>query len=71
VSVQDRCTVYTKHTQKSFWMHLIVLLGDEAHVEVHFGTFGDSAHLDTRLVYSLRQTYHRHRNHFGRTRYYS
>ena len=31
--------------QKSFWMHSIVLLGDEAPVEAHFGPFGDSANL--------------------------
>jgi hypothetical protein len=30
--VQDRCTVYAKlaKAQKSFWKHLMVLLGDEA-----------------------------------------
>ena len=35
VSVQDRCMVYVKRTmvQKLFWMHLMVLLGDEAQVE--------------------------------------
>jgi hypothetical protein len=27
-------------------MHTMVLLGDEAQVEVHFGPFGDSAILD-------------------------
>ena len=50
VSVQDRCTVCAKHTmaQKSFWMHPMVLLGDEAQVEARFGLFGDSANLDSR-----------------------
>jgi hypothetical protein len=33
---------------KSFWMHPMVLLGDEAHVEPCFGLFGDSANLDAR-----------------------
>jgi len=49
VSLQDRCKVYAKHTkaQKSFWTHQMVLLGDEAHVEAHFGPFGDSANLDS------------------------
>ena len=44
-TVQDRCTVCAKHTmaQKSFWMHQMVLLGDEAQVEARFGPFGDSA----------------------------
>ena len=50
VSLQDRCTVCAKHTmaQKSFWMHPMVLLGDEAQVEARFGLFGDSANLDSR-----------------------
>ena len=49
VSLQDRCAVCAKHTmaQKSFWTHQMVLLGDEAHVEAHFGPFGDSANLDS------------------------
>jgi hypothetical protein len=36
------------YTKKSFWMHLMVLLGDEAQVEARFGLFGDRANLDTR-----------------------
>ena len=49
VSLQDGCKVCTKHTmaQKSFWMHQMVLLGDEAQVEDRFGPFGDSANLDS------------------------
>jgi hypothetical protein len=35
------------YAEKSFWTHLIVLLGDEAEVEAHFGPFGDRANLDT------------------------
>jgi hypothetical protein len=31
---------------KLFWTHLMVLLGDEALVDAHFGPFGDSANLD-------------------------
>ena len=70
VSVQDGCTVCAKHTmaQKSFWTHLMVLLGEEAQVEVCFGSFGDSANLETRYVHSLRRKYHTLRNPFGRTR---
>jgi len=45
----------------------MVLLGDEAQLEARFGLFGDSANLDARLVYGLRRTYHRLRNHFRRT----
>jgi hypothetical protein len=49
----------------------MVLLVDEAQVEASFGPFGDSANLDARLVHGLRRTYHRLRNHFGRTRWNS
>jgi hypothetical protein len=31
-----------------FWTHVMVLLGDEALVDAHFGPFGDSANLDVR-----------------------
>jgi hypothetical protein len=48
-----------------------VLLGVEAQVQGRFGLFGDGAHLDTRLVHHLRQTYDRLRNRFGRTRWYT
>ena len=50
VSLQDRCTDCAKHTmaQKSFWMHQMVLLGDDAQVEARFGPFGDSVNLDSR-----------------------
>ena len=34
----------------------MVHLGDEAQLEASFGLFGDSAHLDARLVHGLRQT---------------
>ena len=40
--------------RKSFWMHPMELLGDEAQVESCFGLFGDGAYLDTRLVHGLR-----------------
>jgi hypothetical protein len=48
VLVQDRCMVCTKvpYAQKSFWMHPTVLLGVEAQVQTHFGSFGDSANRD-------------------------
>ena len=35
----------------------MVLLGDEAPVEAHFGPFGDSANFDARQLHGLRQTY--------------
>ena len=48
VSMQDRCMVCAKRTigSEMFWTHPMVLLGDKAHVEACFGTFGDSANLD-------------------------
>jgi hypothetical protein len=49
----------------------MVLQSDEAQVEARFGPFGDSANLEVRLLLDLRQTYHRLRIHFGRTRWYS
>jgi hypothetical protein len=42
VFVQDRCTVCAKRTQKSFWRHPMILLGDKAQGEARFGPFGDS-----------------------------
>jgi hypothetical protein len=41
VLVQDRCrfVLNIPEAQKSFWMHLIVLLGDEAQVDARFGSF--------------------------------
>jgi hypothetical protein len=50
VSVQDRCTICAKYTigSKIILMHLMLLLGDEAQVEAHFGLFGYSVNLDAR-----------------------
>jgi hypothetical protein len=47
------------------------LLGDVGHVESCFGLFGDNVCVGGRWLHGLRQTYHRLRNHFGRTRWYS
>jgi hypothetical protein len=50
VSVQDRCTICTKHTIGSeiIFMHPMELLCDVGHVESHFGLFGDSVSVDER-----------------------
>jgi hypothetical protein len=45
----------------------MVLLGDEAQVDARLGLVGDGANLDARQLHGLRQTYHRLKNHFGRT----
>jgi hypothetical protein len=45
----------------------MVLLDDEAQMDARFILFGDSANLDARYVHGWRRTYHRLRNHFGRT----
>jgi hypothetical protein len=47
------------------------LLCDVDHVESHFGLFRDSVSVGARLVHGLRRMYHRLRNCFGRTRWYS
>jgi hypothetical protein len=41
------------------------------HVESCFDLFGDSVRVNAREVLGLRQMYHRLRNHFGYTRWYS
>jgi hypothetical protein len=73
VSMQDRCTVCAKSSIGSeiLLTHPMILLGDEALVDAHFGPFGDSANLNARWVHGLRRTYHRLRNHFRRTRWNS
>jgi hypothetical protein len=51
VSVQDWCTVCAKRNIGSEIVsntHTMVLLGDEALLEAHFGPFGDSANLSKR-----------------------
>ena len=55
--------------RKSYWTHLVVLLGDEAQVDARFALFGDSANLDARSVHGLRRTYQRLGNNFGRARW--
>ena len=48
VSRQDRCTVYAKRTigLEPILDALMVLLGDEAQVQAHFGLFRNSTSLD-------------------------
>ena len=50
VLMQDRFMVRAKRTslRNHFWMHTMVLLGDEAQVKAHFGPFGDSVNLNAR-----------------------
>ena len=52
-------------------MHPMVPLGDEAQEETRFGPFEDSAQLEAIYVHSLRRTYHKLVNRFGRTRWNS
>jgi hypothetical protein len=47
------------------------LLHGVGHVESHFSQFGDGVSVGARLVHGLRQTYHRLRNQFACTRWYS
>ena len=50
VSMQDRCVVCAKRTigSETILDAPMVLLGDEAQVEAHFGLFRDSTSLDAR-----------------------
>ena len=52
-------------------MHVMELPGDVGHMESCFGPFGDSVTVCVRSEHGLRQTCHRLKNHFGRTRWYS
>jgi hypothetical protein len=52
---------------KSFWAHLVELLGDMCQMETRFGLFGDSVNLGVKLVHGLCRMYHGHGNHFGCT----
>jgi hypothetical protein len=45
------------------------LLGDMGEMEAHFGLFGYSVNLHTRLVHSLRRTCNILENHFGHTQW--
>ena len=47
------------------------LLGLVGHVESHFDLFVHGVSVGAKLVRGLRQTYHRLRNRFGRTRWNS
>ena len=47
------------------------LLGDVGHVKSHFSPFGDIASVGARQGNGMRQMYHRLRNRFGHTRWYS
>ena len=47
------------------------LLRDVGHVETRFDPFGDGVSVSATYVHGLRQMYHRLRNRFGRTRWYS
>jgi hypothetical protein len=49
----------------------MILLGDEAQVESCFGPIGEGVSIGAREVHGLRRTYHRLRNRFGSTRWYS
>jgi hypothetical protein len=71
ILTQDRCTVCTERTIGSqiVWDAPNVLVSDLGRVEFRFSPFGDSASVSARQVHGLHQTYHRHRNRFGRTRW--
>ena len=47
------------------------LVGEVGHVQSCYDWFGNSVSVSARLVHDLRQTYHRLRNRFGCTQWYS
>ena len=73
ILTQDRCSVCA---ERSIGSEIILdaLEGthsDVGHVESHFGLIGNSVSVGARKVHGLHQMYHRVRNRFGRTRWYS
>jgi hypothetical protein len=66
-----RFVLNVPQAQKSFCMQPMELLGDVGLVESRFGSFRDSASVDAREVHGLRQMYHRLKNHFRHTSWYS
>jgi hypothetical protein len=50
---------------------MMELLGDVGHVESRFGPFVDGVSVGARWVHGLCQTYHRLKNRFGHTQWYS
>jgi hypothetical protein len=71
ILTQDRCTVCTERTIGSqvVWDAPDALVSDMGRVESRFSPFGDNVSVNARQVQGLHQTYHRHRNLFGRTRW--
>jgi len=55
------------YSKKTFLMHPMVLLVEEAQVEARFGLFGDSANLDAIELHGLHGAYHMLENQFGHT----
>jgi hypothetical protein len=49
----------------------MVLVGDVGRVESRFGLFGYSVCVGAKLLLNLHQMYHRLKNPFGRTQWYS
>ena len=47
------------------------LPGDVGHVESRFSPFGDGVSVSATSVHGMRQMYHRLRNRFGHTQWYS
>jgi hypothetical protein len=71
ILTQDRCMVCTECTIGSqiVWHAPDGLVSDMGRVESRFSLFGDSVSVSARQVHGSHQTYHRHRNRLGRTRW--
>jgi hypothetical protein len=74
ILTQDGCTVCVERT---ICLEIVVgriqwfFLGDVGQVESRFIPFIDSVSISAIWVHGLRQTYHRLRNSFGHTQWYS
>jgi hypothetical protein len=68
---QDRCMVCTERTIGSQIVFDTPdgLVSDMGRVESRFSSFGDSVSVSARQVHRFHQTFHRHRNCFGRRRW--
>jgi hypothetical protein len=71
ILTQHKCTVCTERTIGSQIVFDAPdgLISDMGRVESRFSPFRDSVSVSARQVHGLHRTYHKHRNHFGRTRW--
>jgi hypothetical protein len=62
---------YVPQAQKLFWMHRMVLLGDEAQIEAHFGLFGYNVSFSANRCTVCAKNTIALENNFGHSGWYS